>query len=286
VRPSRCLGAALAAAAALSAGASSARAAVVVVTAKDGDVSATLTYVVADLVAGNQVPPAHLAIERAGVSYYDQPVASRFCGRECWVETSEIAPPGSGGPLHVVDLDGDGQPDVVLDLYTGGAHCCSVAQVYRYDPGVSTYRLVERNFGDPGAVLTDIAGDGRLELESADDRFAYQFAPYAWSGLPRRIWRFSGGRFKDVTRGFPNAVRADAKVQFGRFLANRRAGHGLGFIAAWAADEYLLGRKALVKRTLAREARHHRLRDAEHYAPTGHAFVRALRRFLQRTGYA
>jgi hypothetical protein len=33
------------------------------------------------------------------------------------------------------DLDGDGEPEVVLGLYTGGAHCCYYAEVYRYAKG-------------------------------------------------------------------------------------------------------------------------------------------------------
>src|SRR5262249_23604484 len=39
------------------------------------------------------------------------------------------APAGFGNidAVHVQDLDGDGEPEVIVDLYTGGAHCCYVS---------------------------------------------------------------------------------------------------------------------------------------------------------------
>jgi hypothetical protein len=48
------------------------------------------------------------------------------CGGEC-------APGATGArasSVQVIDLDDTGQPNVVVDLYTGGAHCGSVAQVF------------------------------------------------------------------------------------------------------------------------------------------------------------
>lgn len=251
------------------------------VTANQGAVAATLTYQQSsDSFANPTFSKLRLLITRSGQSLHDEPVTSRFCGSECWVESF------AGGPLFVKDLEGNGQPAVILDLYTGGAHCCSVVQVFSYDPGVMTYRLIEHNFGDPGARLTDAGGNGSLHFQSADDRFAYEFTSYAYSGLPLQIWRFQEGRFVDVTRQFPQAVAADAKRQFKQFLANRRQGLGLGFIAAWAADEELLGHSATVKHMLARRARLHQLRSGDGLSSGGSAFIQKLNRFLKKTGYS
>jgi hypothetical protein len=195
------------------------------------------------------------------------------------------AGPTKSSPLAVEDLEGNGQPSIVLELSTGGAHCCSIVQIFSLDPGTMTYRSVERDFGDPGALVTDLAGDGRLEFQSADDRFAYEFTPYAYSGLPLQIWSFIEGRFIDVTKQFPAAIAADASRQLKGFLANRRQGYGLGLIAAWAADQELLGHDGQVRATLAHEARNGRLRSRGHYGPSGHAFVAELLRFLAHTGY-
>jgi len=246
--------------------------------AHEGAVTATLSYQEGVSHAGGQgLSSMHLAISNAGTPFYEAPAASPHCLGTCGLESF------GGGPLQVKDLEGNGGADPVLELNTGGAHCCTIVQVFSFDPGVMAYRIVERDFGDPGAVLEDLGG--QLDFESADDRFAYEFASYAGSALPLQIWRFQEGRFVDVTRSFPALIAADAARWLKVFTANRRGGHGLGPIAAWAADEDLLGHEQLVVRTLAREARLHRLRNAEHVGPSGPAFIQALLRFLKKTGY-
>jgi hypothetical protein len=208
------------------------------------------------------------------------PVRSADCS-PCGVET----PPG-GSPLTVADLEGYGRVAVVVRLTTGGAHCCSVVQFHVTFPEMpGTYSTFEKNFGDPGMVIGGRGADGHIELISADDRFAYAFAPYAYSGLPLQIWELHEMHLVDVTRSYPPAIAADARRQLKGFLANRRQGLGNGLIAAWAADEEMLGKDVLVRATLAREARHGRLRSREHYGPSGRSFVVGLLRFLKRTGY-
>ncbi|HEY4811722.1 MAG TPA: hypothetical protein VIH71_11765 [Solirubrobacteraceae bacterium] len=251
--------------------------------ASEDGVSAVLSYKEG---IGGPLPYFNLsfAISRSGASVYDQPVSSRYCSSGCVPEELSVEP-GKPSSVTVADLKGNGQPNVVLELNTSGAHCCTIVQVFSYDPGVMAYRSVERDFGDPGALITDVAGDGKLELESADDRFAYAFSSYAYSALPLEVWRFEQGRFVDATKEFPAAVAVNAAGWLKVFRANRRHGHGLGAIAAWAADEELLGHGALVTHTLSREARLHNLRSAEGQSPNGHAFVVRLERFLKKTGY-
>ena len=52
-------------------------------------------------------------------------------------------------------------------------------------------------------TMADLDGDGRPELVSTDDRFAYDFNGYAGSVRPIQIWSFARGAFHDVTRGHP-----------------------------------------------------------------------------------
>ncbi len=86
-----------------------------------GHVSATLT------VKGHPpyAPAQRLTITRAGKVLYDQPVSSKYCSSSCM---------SAQGTLHVVDLEHDRSPDVVLELFSGGAHCCTVLQIFSYDP--------------------------------------------------------------------------------------------------------------------------------------------------------
>ncbi len=245
-----------------------------------GPVAATLTYEEsAGTIAARSFSQEHLQISRLGTSDYEAPVRSHYCPSGCALETA------GNGPLSLADLEGDGEPAVVLQLNTDGAHCCGIVQIFSFDPGKTTYRAIERDFGDPGARIADVAGDGRLELLSADDRFAYEFAPYAYSPLPLQVWELRAGRLIDATRDFPKQLTADASKQFRLFLFNRRLGLGLGCIAAWAADEELLGHGRAVSRVLARELRHHRLLSHDSLNPGGNTFVSRLKGFLEKTGY-
>jgi hypothetical protein len=251
--------------------------------AQEGSVRAVLTYREG---LGGPLPYFDLrfSITRSGAAFYEQPVSSRFCPSGCEPETIDNAPP-PGDPVAVTELEGGEQPNVVLGLSTGGAHCCTVVQVFSYDPGTMTYRIAEHDFGDPGALLRTLPGYPRPVFESGDDRFAYAFASYAGSAFPLEISSFRGARFVNITRSFPKEIAAQATSLFKGFLVGARHGEGLGAIAAWAADEELLGHGAQVARTLAREARRDNLRSAGGLSPSGDAFVKKLERFLKHTGY-
>jgi hypothetical protein len=240
------------------------------VTAGGGGVSATLTY---EQGSGPfDFSGEQLMIAQGGAVVYNAPVTTGACSPDC-----PLGGFGTGGPLAVANLDG--HPDVLLALFTGGAHCCTVVQVFY--PAGATYAVAERNFGDFGAaVVSEGAG---LVLQGADSRFDYQFAPYAFDWLPIQLFRFTAGQFTDVTRAYPAAVRHDAARAWHAFVQLRSQHYGNGAIAGWAADEYLLGQRALVARTLAQQQREHNLQSVG--GPHGAAFIHSLERFLRALGY-
>ena len=249
-------------------------------TASQGPVTATFSYRKSGDLKWTGL---RLTIVRAGATLFDGPPNVRPCPQPYCVPVGAFA--GSGGPtVRVRDLDADGEPEVLLDLYTGGAHCCLYAQVYRLRPGASGYDTTVRDFGDPGFVLADLDGDARPEFRSADFRFDYAFASFASSGMPVRIWRFQAGRFLDVTGSFPARIRRDAATWWRGYRRRRarRDGEQLGLAAAWAGDEYRLGRRAHVLAVLRREARHGRLKGPGLH---GRRFIHSLDRFVRRLGY-
>ena len=78
-------------------------------TASQGGVTATFRY------AGHypNYSGLHLTIAQSGSVLYDQPVSSKTCGKFC-------APGATGAKVssvQVIDLDGTGQPNVVLNLF-------------------------------------------------------------------------------------------------------------------------------------------------------------------------
>jgi hypothetical protein len=198
---------------------------------------------------------------------------------------------GDVSSFAVRDLDGDGEPEVRLELNWNGAHCCAWSRIYRYARG--TYRPVVHFWGDDAAspTIRDLNGDGRPEFRSVDARFAYAFASYAGSWMPIQIWSYSHGRFRDVTRRFPGEVRQDAARVWHFYVRHRRLrGETVrGSLPAWAADEYLLGRGSIVWPALEREARAGYLdlpKGDEFFGPRKpQAYVRQLRAFLRKLGY-
>jgi hypothetical protein len=240
-------------------------------------VTATFTF-------QGKVPSFHglrLTIARGGTVVYDQPVVSKFCDKLCW--------PGPAvsrrASVEVVDLEHTGEPDVVLDLYSGGAHCCTVVQIFSFDAASSGYIQTERVFGDPDARIVDLAHDGRFEFLTADDSFAYRFTDFAASGLPIEILTFANRHFTDVTRNYPALVAKDAALWLKAFkgMARDHYSDSVGVIAAWAADEDLLGHVKLVSRYLHQQAAAGHLNAP--FGAGGTKFVANLQKFLRRRGY-
>lgn len=224
--------------------AASAAAAVIVIT----PVSSTLSGI-------GRPKVTRLTISRNGVVFYSALVRSRYCGASC----TEVGVRPGRRPIESIDLTGSGEPDVILGLFTGGAHCCFVDQVFSYDAAHHTYVKTEHDFLDAGPVVRRL--DGRYVFASADARIAEDgLTDFAHSGAPIQIWQFAHQRFVDVTRHHPALIRTDAA----RWLraARRSPRNNLGLLAAWAADEDMLGHGKLVASTLAADARAGRLHSS------------------------
>lgn len=231
-----------------------------------------------------------LTIEQAGEVVFDRPVTPEGCGRGF----CGFGGFGRWGPsLRVADLSGTGAPEVALLFYTDGAHCCFGAQVYRQVPNGRYVLAAERIFGNPPGRIRDLDGDGRPELVTGDNRFAYRFTAYAFSRWPLRVWSFERGRLMDRTRSHRRHVRADAARLWREYRRGRgRRSDMRGVFAGWAGDMCLLGRCKRMKRELNRGVRHGWLSTPagafggfpDPYA-SGRAYARSLLRFLDRTGY-
>jgi hypothetical protein len=214
-----------------------------------------------------------LAIARAGTTVHDKPVVARNCDKP-W-----CAPGGGPGKsVHARDLDGDAEPEVLLDLYTGGAHCCFLTQIFAFD-GTTYRKATEHDWADAGYRLADLNGDGKPEFKSADARFAYRFTAYAFSGFPIRILHWRDGRLVDATNRFRRLVRRDAR----RWLRIYRHAdiEPQGALAAWAADQYRLGHRRYARRLVRRAVTTGKLRTMRGAA----RFPRKLDRTLRRFGY-
>ena len=232
-------------------------------TGSAGGISATLSYKGGP---GITTHDERLTISRDGKVVYDQALPATGCFKVC-------SPEGKN-PVKVADLYGDGSEDVVLTLFSGGADCCTLDDVFVHSSAVSSYVLDQHNFGEAGALLKDIGPHGIPEFVSADPAFYCQFTSCAASGLPLQIFRFVGERFVNVTTQHPTLITADAAKWLKAYRQNLKNGDGL--IAAWAADEYNLGRQAAAGAELRQQV------AARHLTKT---FVASLERFLIKHHY-
>lgn len=197
--------------------------------------------------------------------------------------------PASGKPVTARDLDGDREPEVLVDLYSGGAHCCTYTLLYRYEAKRKAYRRLFHSWGNAGYRVRDLDRDGRPELVSGDDRFAYTFTSYASSVDPLQIWSYRAGKLTDVTRSFPAALRRDAGRLWLAYVRDRteRDADVRGVLAAYLAERVLLGEGAEAWKQLHEVLSRGELTppDAAGVGPTGGAYLKALRAFLVRSGY-
>jgi hypothetical protein len=179
--------------------------------------------------------------------------------------------------LPVLDLDGNKEPEVIVDFYTGGAHCCTYSLIYRYQTQEKRYTVKRFDWGNVGYELVDLNKDKIPEFRSADDRFAYAFASYAASGFPLRVWQYRQGKMVDVTRKYPKLVRANALEHWQSYQrAKQEDAEVKGLLTAYLADKYLLGESVDGWK---RVRQVYKAKDREQY-------FAAVRKFLRETGYS
>jgi hypothetical protein len=188
--------------------------------------------------------------------------------------------------VAVRDLDADGELEVWVDTYTGGAHCCDQSRFFRWLPARRAYGKTFHDWGNAPYRAKNLDRRGHVELVSSDDRFAYVFTSFAGSAFPVRIWHFDRGGLRDVTRSFPSRVEADALRLWRAYKTWRNRTDVRGILAAWQADQYLLGREDAGWRELERALARGDLEGPNGVWPTGRRYLRALRAHLVKTGYA
>src|SRR3954447_23612092 len=243
-----------------------------------GQVTATLTWQKGEIFAEHP----HLQIVRAGAVLFDQTLEDK-CKACNYLSDADTA-------LQVRDLDGDGEPEVLVDTFSGGAHCCTITPIYRWD-GVG-YRKLPGFFGNVGYSLDDLDHDGWPEFVTADDRFAYEFAAYAFSAFPLRILAYGTDRsgrtaLRDVSAGYTGLIEEEAAGFRKDIPKYRKDGDPRAVIAAYVADLYRLGRKRQANAYLNSALRRGLLKSPDEIDiwPAQRKYIRELKRFLSKHGY-
>jgi hypothetical protein len=92
------------------------------------------------------------------------------------------------------DKTGDGNPDVEIGYYSGGAHCCF--ETFFFELGVTVESRPPISTDNAELIATGRNAKGGLRFKTFDDTFAYWNTSFAESPMPELILDFSKGSWR------------------------------------------------------------------------------------------
>jgi len=123
-------------------------------------------------------------------------------------------PPGSEFGLlpygFEPDVTGDGRAELVLQSYSGGAHCCFYLSIFEL--GAEPTLLAEFDGAHAPVQLVELDGDRALEVQLYDWTFAYWKASFADSPAPRVILDLVEGLYAGAPELMRLAPPAPAEI--------------------------------------------------------------------------
>jgi hypothetical protein len=248
-----------------------------------GDVSARLVLTKHGGLLGN----LELTVTRAGSVIYSAPVTTAE-GRPGTASTPRVKT-FLDARLRVIDLNGDGTGEAIVDLAEQGAYCCSHTLIVGAGAD-GQYRPLELDWGSYASAEKIVPiKDGYL-LVARDARLDERYTPHVLSFEPVRVWRWDHGAVQDVSRDQPLAVQGDlGELLRERARLLRRRDHRSidirGLMTAITGDRLLLGQRDKAVSALHADAAAGRFRVSSGTGPTGAAFPPALLALLGRLGY-
>jgi len=162
--------------------------------------------------------------------------------------------------VNCTDVTGDGRPELIVESFSGGLHCCSTIQIFqlqRFFP-----RILDFEAGNAGgfSIVRDLRGRPALVL--GDDGLAY-YGDLCFACSPSYmplVACHDGTRFVECTRQFPAVIQKAVKLSLEELRDAVRSTHesrvaymrgaALGVYAAHA----LMGREAAGLATVVRIA--------------------------------
>jgi hypothetical protein len=206
--------------------------------------------------------------------------------------------------LCVIAFQRGRHPGVMMEGFTGGAHCCEAPVIYlfnrvdnRYDKVVDMSPIDFENAHafDPNQGFYPMVVDSQVLLKTDDGQFDYAFGCYACSEEPIVLDSVGPNGLTDVTPQHPSIVTANAdsiwknaQQALDAETPSLQSSIGpFGFLAPWVADECVLGRGSTAWSTIEKLNRDGKLSDARYhvYATNHGSFVAGLHAFLLRDDY-
>jgi hypothetical protein len=144
--------------------------------------------------------------------------------------------------IELMDLDNDGTAEVVVQTFTGGAHCCQLYTTYSWQ-GEQFVPVYFGYLDGGGGEFKDLDNDGRMEFVTLDNAFFYAFSSYAASYPPQVVLTYGDGQYRDATAQFQDYL-AETSEDMRQAIEDseyRRAGAVNGVLAGYVAQEIRRG---------------------------------------------
>ena len=99
------------------------------------------------------------------------------------------------------DLNADGKPELVLDGYSGGLHCCYTYVIVTLGPSPRVVRALRSQL----PMIFAEQPDGTTLIHADDGIFDYFLVPHSDAVIPKLILKMEGNNLVDVSARFPKA---------------------------------------------------------------------------------
>lgn len=94
-----------------------------------------------------------------------------------------------------VDITGDGQPNLIVSEWTGGAHCCFLFHIFDIGPDFRLIQTINAKHADL-ADFKNLDDTPDLEFLMADFTFAYWRVSFAASPAPEVVLKYNGEKYE------------------------------------------------------------------------------------------
>lgn len=108
-------------------------------------------------------------------------------------------------PISGADLNGDGKPELVLEGYSGGLHCCYTYAIVSLGPTPQVLHA----FQNTAPVKFEKQSDGSVLIRAADGVFDYFLIPHTDAVIPQLVLKLEGNDLVDVSANYPEVYDKD-----------------------------------------------------------------------------
>ncbi|MEC4990522.1 MAG: S-layer homology domain-containing protein [Oscillatoria sp. PMC 1068.18] len=180
-----------------------------------------------------------LQVTRYGSTLLDQPV--------------KAISPEQNRELNLVklrtvrDLDGNGEPEIVIDLFAPNPQqsCCNISLIYDYQAEKSRYISTEHSWLERDYKIQDVDQNNLPEFHTINQAWKNLVGQDLTAAYPLLILQYRQGKLENVTREYPDAVYNDAYRLWTEFQQAKANNQNLApiFLYGYMANKYLLNQE-------------------------------------------